>query len=216
MAIAALPYVTILIPVLGCLLYFLKLFYLRTSKQLRLLEFVLHSFITITLADSLFHVRIESKAPIASLFIDTIQGLSTIHAFGWGQDYIQKSFTLLDLSQKPYYLLFCVQRWLLLVLALTVAGLMMLVVGLAIALRGRVSASLVGLAIIQITTLTETMSDFVMQWTEMETSLGAVARISGFVAETPQEIDLHNNGAIPDDWPPLGAIIFEHVSAKYE
>jgi ATP-binding cassette subfamily C (CFTR/MRP) protein 1 len=156
------------------------------------------------------------KAPIVSLFLDTIQGLTTIRAFGWSQAYVRKSFSLLDSSQKPYYLLFCVQRWLLLVLALIVAALEILVIGLAIALRIRVSAGLVGLAIIQVTTLTQTMSDLLMQWTEMETSLGAVTRISRFTHETPRENHLGERRAAIDEWPSGGSITFENVSATYE
>ncbi|KAK3337596.1 putative multidrug resistance-associated protein [Cercophora scortea] len=196
-AISAVPYIAIGIPFLFGVLYLLQSCYLRTSRQLRLLE-------------------IELKAPIVSLFLDTIQGLSTIRAFGWAKSYEHKSASLLDASQKPYYLLFCVQRWLLLVLALIVAGLQILVVGLSIAMRGNVTPSLVGLAIIQVAMLTETMSDLVMQWTEMETSLGAVTRIYGFTHETPREEHLGERGAVAGDaWPARGAIVFDDVSATY-
>lgn len=39
-AIAAVPYIAIAVPLLGGVLYALQLFYLRTSRQLRLLELV--------------------------------------------------------------------------------------------------------------------------------------------------------------------------------
>ncbi|KAK7978166.1 hypothetical protein PG988_005656 [Apiospora saccharicola] len=160
--------------------------------------------------------RIESKAPVLSLFLDTMQGLTTIRAFGWSEAYVQRSFACLDPSQKPYYLLFCVQRWLLLVLALVVTGLEVLLAGLAIALRTKVSAGLVGLALIQVTTLTQGMSDLVMQWTEMETSLGAVSRISRFMQDTPQEDHLGEGETTPGEWPAQGAITFEDVDATYD
>ncbi|KAK3680588.1 putative multidrug resistance-associated protein [Podospora appendiculata] len=196
-AISAVPYIAVGIPFLFGVLYLLQSCYLRTSRQLRLLE-------------------IELKAPIVSLFLDTIQGLATIRAFGWAKAYEHKSAALLDASQKPYYLLFCVQRWLLLVLALIVAGLQILVVGLSIGMRGTVTPSLVGLAIIQVAMLTETMSDLVMQWTEMETSLGAVTRIHGFTHETPREEHLGEcGGAVAEAWPARGAIVFDDVSATY-
>ncbi|OIW26905.1 putative multidrug resistance-associated protein [Coniochaeta ligniaria NRRL 30616] len=196
-AVAAVPYIAIAVPVLGATLYLLQLLYLRTSRQLRLLE-------------------IELKAPIVSLFLDTIQGFTTIQAFGWSQAYVKKNFALLDSSQKPYYLLFCVQRWLTLVLALTVTGMEVVVIGLAIALRTRVSAGLVGLAVVQVTTLTKGLSDLVMQWTEMETSLGAVSRIHRFTHETPREDHLgERTTTLPDKWPSGGSIAFEGVSATY-
>ncbi|KAM0484837.1 hypothetical protein ACHAP7_002853 [Fusarium lateritium] len=160
-------------------------------------------------------VPIEQKAPIVSLFLDTIQGLSTIHSFGWSPAYIQKGFSLLDQSQKPYYLLFCVQRWLILVLALIATGMEIVVIGVAIALRTQVSAGLVGLAIVHVTTLARSLSDLVMQWTEMETSLGAVSRIYRFTRETPRE-GLETPVPLPEEWPLSGNITFENVSATYD
>lgn len=157
------------------------------------------------------------KAPIVSLFLDTIQGITSIHAFGWSEAYIQKSFSLLDASQKPYYILFCVQRWLILVLALIVTGVELLVVGLAIALRTKLSAGLIGLAVVQITTLAKGMSDLVMQWTELETSLGAVSRTYKFTHETPREDDSDERVfLLPDEWPSCGSIMFQYVGATYE
>ncbi|KAK9783102.1 putative Multidrug resistance-associated protein [Seiridium cardinale] len=196
-AVAAVPYMAIAVPVLAAVIYLLQLVYLRTSRQLRLLE-------------------IELKAPIVSLFLDTIHGITTIHAFQWGPAYIQKSFSLLDSSQKPYYLLFCVQRWLILVLALIVMGIEVVVIGLGIALRSQVSPGLVGLAIVQLSTLAKGLSELVMQWTEMETSLGAVSRTYRFTHETPREDHLGERAAaLPEEWPSAGGITFENVSATY-
>ncbi|KAK9419089.1 putative Multidrug resistance-associated protein [Seiridium unicorne] len=196
-AVAAVPYMAIAVPVLAAVIYLLQLVYLRTSRQLRLLE-------------------IELKAPIVSLFLDTIHGITTIHAFQWAPAYIQKSFSLLDSSQKPYYLLFCVQRWLILVLALIVMGIEVVVIGLGIALRSQVSPGLVGLAIVQLSTLAKGLSELVMQWTEMETSLGAVSRTYRFTHETLREDHLGERAAaLPEEWPSGGSITFENVSATY-
>ncbi len=150
------------------------------------------------------------------MFLDTIQGLTTIRAFGWSQAFTQRGLSLLNESQKPLYLLFCVQRWLLLVLSLIVVALEVLVMGLAIALRTSVSPGLVGLAIVQVTTFTEVMSDLIVQWTEMETCLGAVTRISRFTKETPREGPSGETTALFDGWPLSGSVTLENVSASYE
>ncbi|RGP61682.1 ABC multidrug transporter [Fusarium sporotrichioides] len=197
-AISAVPYIAIGTPILTVVLYFLQKLYLRTSRQLRLLE-------------------IEQKAPIVSLFLDSIQGITTIQSFGWSSACVEKSYALLDVSQKPYYLLFCVQRWLILVLALIATVMESVVVGVAITLKTQVSPGLVGLAAVHVTTLARSLSDLVMQWTEMETSLGAVSRIYRFTQETPEE-GKHVEGAtaLSENWPPSGNITFENVSATYE
>lgn len=156
------------------------------------------------------------KAPIVSLFLDTIKGLTTIRAFGWSPAFDQRCISLLDASQKPLYLLFCIQRWLLLVLSLIVMAMELLVMGVAIALRTRVSPGLVGLAIIQVTTLSEVMSDLIVQWTEMETCLGAVTRISQFTKDTPQEDRLGETMALLDEPPSSGSVVLRDISASYE
>lgn len=153
---------------------------------------------------------------MVSLFIDTIQGLATIRAFGWSQAFVQKSLSLLDVSQKPFYLLFSVQRWLLLVLSLVVAALEVLVMGIAIPLRTSVNAGLVGLAIVQVMTLSELMNDLIAQWTEMEACLGAVTRISRFIKEILREGHLDETSLLFDEWPSSGAITLVNVSASYE
>ena len=116
-AVAAVTgYLAAVIP--GCLaaFYFIQRFYLRTSRQLRLME-------------------IEAKSPLFSHFIETLSGLATIRAFGWQRQYKEKNQQLLEASQKPFYLLFCVQRWLELVVGLVVAGLATLLVGVVVALK---------------------------------------------------------------------------------
>jgi ATP-binding cassette subfamily C (CFTR/MRP) protein 1 len=161
-------------------------------------------------------VRIETKAPIVSLFLDTVQGLITIRAFGWGPEFARRGHLLLNDSQKPLYLLFCVQRWLLLVLSLVAMALQVLVMGLAVALRKSVSPGLVGLAIVQVTTFSDVMSNLILQWTEMETSLGAVTRISRFTKETPQEAQAKDSTNLLDELRSSCSVTLEHVSASYE
>ena len=95
----------------------LQKYYLRTSRQMRLLD-------------------LEAKSPLYSHFIESLQGLVTIRAFGWAGDFEKKNLTLLDISQKPYYLLFCIQRWLALILDLLVAVLAVILMVLIVCISG--------------------------------------------------------------------------------
>ncbi|KAF3402447.1 Metal resistance protein YCF1 [Talaromyces pinophilus] len=62
-------YLAPLIPVAGFAVYLIQKFYLRTSRQLRLLD-------------------LETKSPLYTQFTETISGLTTVRAFGW-QRYFQ-------------------------------------------------------------------------------------------------------------------------------
>ncbi|KAH8646856.1 putative ABC transporter [Xylariales sp. PMI_506] len=196
--IAAQPYLAPAIPFAAAALVLVQRFYLRTSRQLRLLE-------------------IEMKAPVFSHFIESLHGLVTIRAFGWEAAYRDRARGLLGVAQKPYYLLLSVQRWLVLVLNLVVAGVTILLVGLGIALRDRVNPGTMGVALVMMTSLTQLIAELIQAWTLLETSLGAITRIKSFSENTPQEATSSAPGVVVgEQWPPSGSINFQSTCAKHE
>ncbi|KAK5633576.1 hypothetical protein RRF57_009290 [Xylaria bambusicola] len=158
LAATAVGYFAAVLPFVIFVLYLIQRFYLRTSRQLRLLE-------------------LETSAPLFSHFVESMSGIVTIRAFGWTGAYTDKMNKLLDQSQKPFYLLLCIQRWLVLVL----------LVGLAVALRSKVNPGFLGIALVQLTSLSHALTSLVQFWTLLETSLGAIARIKDFSENTPSE-----------------------------
>lgn len=74
------------------------------------------------------HLDLEAKSPLYRQFTETMNGVITIRAFGWKSAFLQENHKLLDYSQKPYYLLFCIQRWLAVVMDLFVAGIAIVLV----------------------------------------------------------------------------------------
>ena len=82
---------------------------------------------------------------------------------------------LLDASQRPLYLLYCIQRWLALVVDLLVAALAIILVELTIRFRHGADARFVGVALINIMSFNMTLSEVIKYWTAIETPLGAVS-----------------------------------------
>lgn len=150
-----------------------------------------------------------------SQFLETLSGLSTLRAFQWSQAAILKNYELVDNSQKPFYLLIMVQRWLVLILDLTTAALALLVVGFAVYLRGSVSIGLTGVSLVQLISLSETLNLFMQFWTSMETSLGGVARIKQFSEETGEEYLAGENAEPEANWPAMGHVVIEDLCASY-
>lgn len=148
-------------------------------------------------------------------FTETVDGLSTIRAFGWQPYYLQRNQELTDNAQKPFYLLHMIQKWLGLVLDLMIAALAVLVVGIIVALRRHVSVGFSGVSLTQIMGLTGYIKLLIQFWTSMETSLGAVHRIKQFVGETPREDDGNEQSKLPKNWPPKGEIVLQDVCAVY-
>jgi ATP-binding cassette subfamily C (CFTR/MRP) protein 1 len=120
-------YMALTVPFTIITTYFLQHIYLKTSRQLRILE-------------------LESRSPVYSHFLETLEGLATIRAFGWQTQMMDEMARRLDESQKPYYLMFCIQRWLALVLDLIVGALATIVVALATSLRYSTSPGLLGVS----------------------------------------------------------------------
>ncbi|KAN0099750.1 putative ABC multidrug transporter [Hyaloscypha variabilis] len=189
------PYIAISCPFLLVIFWFIQKVYLRTSSQIRLLE-------------------LAAKGPLVTQFLETVDGLVTIRALGWQQKINRQQHQLIENSQRPFYLLLTIQRWLTLVLDLLVAGMAVLLVVLAVRLKN-VSAGFSGVALVNIISLSSSIASVITSWTKLETSLGAIFRIVEFCTQTPKESgDLLIEDA-PRSWPSKGAIKFDNVTASY-
>ncbi|TGJ81726.1 hypothetical protein E0Z10_g7042 [Xylaria hypoxylon] len=109
-------------------LYVIQRVYLRTSRQLRFLE-------------------LQTRAGVFSSFLDSIEGLETIRAFGWSEAVRRDNIRCVDDAQRPEFLLLCLQRWLNIVLDLLAAAIAASVLAIAVALRGHVSGGQIGVAL---------------------------------------------------------------------
>jgi ABC-type multidrug transport system fused ATPase/permease subunit len=159
------PYFAAVLPFVLFLTYILQKFYLRTSRQIRVMD-------------------LEAKAPLSSNFLETLNDLATIRAFGWTTKMEKRNIALIDASQKPFYLLFCIQRWLALVVDLSVVALAVILVSLIVRFRHSTDAGFIGVALVNIMTFNTTLSVVTQHWTAIETSLGAISRIKAFAEST--------------------------------
>lgn len=187
----------IVIPFLFGLLYLIQYYYLRTSRQMRLLD-------------------LEAKNPLFSELTESSDGLHHIRAFKWENEFLDRGLKVLDYSQKPFYYMFCIQRWLNLVLDLAVAAIAVILVSLGFTFASTNQAAM-GLSLLIIMRVGSDMSILIMVWASLETSLGAVARIRDFEDDTPREGSGNSDAttALPEKWPHHGAIELDNVTAEY-
>jgi ATP-binding cassette, subfamily C (CFTR/MRP), member 1 len=190
-------YLATVLPLLILAVYLLQKFYLATSRQLRFLD-------------------LEYKSPLYSSLTETIEGMSTIRAFGWSRAFETEFLSKLDDSQRPVYMLYCIQRWLNLVLDLIVAALAVLLMAFATQLRGTSSGAALGVAMVSVLGFGQTLGQFIFYYTDLETSLGAIARIREYTTEIVPEDRPGAGGTAPDGWPGKGQIQFESISAAYD
>lgn len=192
------PFVALAYPVLLVFLSFLSRFYLKTSRQLRLLD-------------------LENKSPLYAQFQDAIRGIASIRAFGWVPHYTAQNHALVDDSVRPAYLLQMSQVWLALVLKLVVAAIAVSVTVLAtqvITLSGR--AGFVGAGLVSLMEMGSMMNACVHSWIHLEMSLGAVKRLKDFGEKSGSEDKGGEDLRPAESWPERGEIVIDGVDASYE
>lgn len=196
MAIAS-KYVAISFPIILVVFYFVQRFYLRTSRQIRFLD-------------------IEHKAPLYSQLIETLNGLASIRAFGWEEEVMETNFQILDDSQRPNYLLYCLQRWLTISVDMVIALLALIMIVITTTLREQIGPGYMGVALTNVLGFSTTLQACITSWVTLEISIGAVARIKNFVAAVKPEGDGDQTREEPADWwPSRGAVEFRNFSASY-
>jgi ATP-binding cassette, subfamily C (CFTR/MRP), member 1 len=174
-------YMVITIPFIGIVLFWIQKFYLRTSRQMRLLE-------------------LEAKSPIYQYFTETLEGLRTIRAFGWQGPFEVETVKRIEESQKVLYLFFCVQLWLGTVLSLLNCTLAVILVSLALCIPTSSDPGVIGIALTTSMMLTGSLQGIISSWAGAETSLGAIARTRSYEQETPNE-NLEEKLQPKRDWP---------------
>jgi ATP-binding cassette subfamily C (CFTR/MRP) protein 1 len=189
-------YLVAFVPFLGGVVYATQNFYLRTSRQIRILD-------------------LELQSPLVAQVSETIEGLATIRAFGWQGKSKRAFLKKLDDSQRPFYLLYCIQRWLNFVMDIVVACIAVLLVGFATQFKNTTSGAAIGVGLLNVLNFGENIAALIQHWTSLETSIGAVARVKQFEADIKPETYQSEVAKPPGGWPEGGALAFHNVSASY-
>ena len=96
------------------------------------------------------------------------------------------------------------------------AGIAVVLVGFALGFSNTATQGSIGLAMLNVMEFSQSLSMLVTSWTGLETSLGAIARLKGFLAETKPERQEGEDDVPAPDWPQRGSIQLQGVTAKYK
>lgn len=175
--------------------YFLQRFYVVTSRQLKRIESV-------------------TRSPIFSHFGETINGHTTIRAFGREDRFRLKLESHVDENQKSVFGSTVAARWLTIRLEIIGALVVLFATLFAVLARDTISSEMVGMSITYAMQITWTMSLLVSFTADVETNIVAIERVEEY-ANKPLEAAWETQQRIKSGWPTKGAVQFENVDLRY-
>ncbi|XP_039479923.1 probable multidrug resistance-associated protein lethal(2)03659 [Drosophila santomea] len=188
-----------LIPALafGVVIYYLRSFYLKTSRDVKRLE-------------------ASTRSPVYSHLAASLNGLTTIRAFGAGSILEAEFDSYQDMHSSASYMFISTSRafayWM-----DTFCVLYIVIVTLAFFIFPPSSAADVGLAITQAMGLTSTVQWAVRQSTELENTMISVERVIDYEEiEAEGALEAPTDEKPPESWPEHGKIEFDDLSLRYK
>ena len=192
------PFFTFVILPMMVVFYFIQKVYVSTSRQLKRLVSV-------------------TTSPIYSHFGETLNGVSTIRAFGLQNKFTLQSEKLVDTNISCTFPSIIARVWL--QVRLEVLGNLIIFAAALFTIifkdSSQVNPSSVGLIITYASTMTQVLSYMVQQQSELETNIVAVERIKEYT-EIENEADwTTSDNTPPQTWPNLGGVEFKNYGMRY-
>ena len=160
--------------------------------------------------------RLESitRSPIYSHFSETINGASTIRAYGASERFIQVSDTRVDNNQLCYYPNAIANCWLTVRLEFLANLIIFFAALFAVLSKGTLNGGDIGLSISYALNITGVLNWGVRMMAEMENNVVAVERIDEY-SQIESEANWYSDNTPPDEWPPSGSVQFVEYGTRY-
>ncbi len=186
-------YMTAVLPFILISLFFIQRYYLRTSRQLRLLE-------------------IEAQAPLITELRESATGVVYIRASNGETHSFSRSLQLVDAALKPFYFLLCSQVFLSLILDFLISA-VAIILAIVIFYARATSQNATGLAFLTLINVGTSLNRLVCFWAMSEDSVGSLARLRDFFERTPLENRGSEAAVFPQKWPSKGEVQMRNISA---
>ncbi|KAL7747806.1 hypothetical protein RI367_006741 [Sorochytrium milnesiophthora] len=191
----AMPPVLAVVPFLVVGLGFIGKFYLAGSRELQ-------------------RLTSNTTSPMYQLFTESVDGLITIRAFGYSEQYMRMMVTKVDRNVQAKYISQTSGRWLTLALSFASSVVVLGAALCSVIMSSTARASDVGLALLSAQNLVNSLRALIGQLTVFETAMVSVERLKQYT-DLPAEAAEHA-GNVAESWPASGDITFDNYSATYK
>ncbi|KAI9203555.1 P-loop containing nucleoside triphosphate hydrolase protein [Polychytrium aggregatum] len=154
-----------------------------------------------------------SRSPVYSLLSETLNGVSTIRAYGDQQRFTDMVFERIDANNRAHFWLWTTNRWL--GVRIEFIGAVVVLAAAAIVTATAIPAGLAGLSLIYALQFTDILLWVIRIHAQMEMNMNSVERVREYLEieqEPPGIIEGHRP---PENWPENGEIRLVNVSAQY-
>ncbi|XP_077153270.1 ATP-binding cassette sub-family C member 4 isoform X1 [Ranitomeya variabilis] len=194
-AVAVIPWILIPLIPLVIIFYFLRKYFLETSRDIKRLEST-------------------TRSPVFSHLSSSLQGLWTIRAFKAEERFQQLFDAKQDLHSEAWFLFLTTSRWLAVRLDAICALFVIAIAFGSLILSKTLDAGQVGLALSYAITIMGSFQWGVRQSAEVENLMISVERVMEYT-QLEKEASWESKKRPPPGWPSKGMIAFENVSFAY-
>ncbi|KAJ3328221.1 hypothetical protein HDU76_010362 [Blyttiomyces sp. JEL0837] len=168
--------------------------YLSTSRELKRLHSV-------------------SRSPIFSMFSETLNGVTTIRAFGQSKRFISLYYEKLNNYYENAYLLFTSNRWMF-VRCDILSAIFVLAAGVTV-ISGDISPGFAGIVLVYASEFSQYMLFTLAQYSRVELSMNAAERCREY-SQIKKEGDWVVDGYRPSpNWPDKGKVVVRNLAVRY-
>ncbi|XP_063809091.1 ATP-binding cassette sub-family C member 4 [Pseudophryne corroboree] len=194
-AVAVIPWILIPLLPLVIIFYFLRRYFLETSRDIKRLEST-------------------TRSPVFSHLSSSLQGLWTIRAFKAEERFQNLFDAQQDLHSEAWFLFLTTSRWLAVRLDAICALFVIAIAFGSLILSKSLDAGQVGLALSYAITIMGAFQWGVRQSAEVENLMISVERVMEYT-QLEKEAKWESKKRPPPDWPSKGMIVFENVNFAY-
>ncbi|KAK9456564.1 P-loop containing nucleoside triphosphate hydrolase protein [Dipodascopsis uninucleata] len=178
------------------LFYLIVIFFLSSSRELKRMDAV-------------------TRSPIYQHFGETINGVTTIRAYGYEDTFLKENELRIDNNNRPFWSVWACNRWMSFRVDV-VGSSVSFFTGIFVLLSvGKLDSGLAGLSLSYAIMFTDALLWFIWVYAQNEMNMNSIERIDEYLYIDQEADQIVPENRPPPGWPKKGAISVDNLSLRY-